>query len=194
MLNRLIPSGIACLALVSTQTGAQAREKSAPPMRFSDGAIGTTGDECSLGDLCGSLAFPNGDRIDVYNGGAPRCKPYTLNIVRMHGETKLFDYKTETNKGDDADTGFGKKCGKFQNTTLTFDNGVARLDFFQSADGSIFSRWIGGVSDTNSDVRTSVPIPNSGATAAPGTPPVAPVVTPPVAPTVAPAASPAPSP
>lgn len=156
-----------CISLAGMTTAPSlAREKAASPMRFSDGAIGSTGDECSLGDLCATLTFTSGDRIDIYNGGAPHCKPYTLNIVRMHGDNKLFDYKTETDKGDDAETGFGKKCGNFKNTTLTFDNGLARLDFFQSHDGSIFSRWNGGVSDTTSDSSISVPVPNSGSTMA----------------------------
>lgn len=143
-----------------------AREKAAPPMRFSDGAIGSTGDECSLGDLCGTLTFTSGDRIDIYNGGAPHCKPYTLNIVRMHGENKLFDYKTESDKADDQETGFGKACGKFKNTTLTFDSGLARLDFFQSHDGSLFSRWNGGTSDTTPNNSTTIPVPNSAPTSA----------------------------
>jgi hypothetical protein len=69
---------------------------SPPSFTFPNGSVGTAEDRCGAGDLCAALKLPNGDTISVYNGGAIRCKPYTLKVVRMHGDTKLFDYDAQT--------------------------------------------------------------------------------------------------
>jgi hypothetical protein len=122
-----------------------------PPMAFKDGAIGTAPRECGLGDLCATLTLPNGDRIEIYNGGASKCKPYTLNVLRMHGNDKLFDYKLETDRTPDANWGiYGVQCGLFKDTFLTFDEGIATLGIFAARDGAIFGKWQGGESPAKS--------------------------------------------
>jgi hypothetical protein len=114
-------------------------------MIFKDGAIGTAARECGLGDLCATLTLPNSDRIEIYNGGGAKCKPYTLNVMRMHGSEKLFDYKLETNREPDSNLGiYGFRCGLFKDTFFTFDNGFAKLGIFAAKDGAIFGKWEGG--------------------------------------------------
>jgi hypothetical protein len=104
-------------------------------LQFPDHSIGTVTNECGMGDLCATLKLPGGDHIDVYNGGAPHCKPYTIMVIRMHGDVKLLDYTTKD------DGVYGIVCGAFKNTLLTFDNGLAKLHLYQSGTGALFGEW-----------------------------------------------------
>jgi hypothetical protein len=112
-------------------------------LNFENGSVATAEERCGAGDLCATLKLPNGDTISVYNGGAIRCKPYTLKVVRMHGDTKLFDYDAQTDTAHGFFTA-GNCSDTFANTYLTIGNGGARLGIFQNTDGSLFARWEGG--------------------------------------------------
>ena len=86
--------------------------------------------------------------ITIYNGGGPHCQPYTLDVVRTHGDTVLFqnhlltdDMATDPWLGGDRHPG---QCYRFRSTYLTFDAGVARLGLFQAKDGSLFAEWSNG--------------------------------------------------
>jgi hypothetical protein len=162
--RRLVAGFAALWVAVPAAVAAQSAGPGPSPaaVTFANGALGTAEERCGAGDLCASLKLPNGDAISVYNGGAVRCKPYTLKIVRMHGDTKLFDYDAQT----DTQHGFftaGNCSDTFANTYLTIGNGGARLGIFQNTDGSLFARWEGG-----SGFIRPIRRPGAAATAPPG--------------------------
>ena len=137
-----------CAALTLCQAPALARNTAPPPTTYGDGAVGTAPVECGVGDPCAVLKLPNGDAITIYNGGGPHCQPYTLDVVRTHGDTVLFqnhlltdDMATDPWLGGDRHPG---QCYRFRSTYLTFDAGVARLGLFQAKDGSLFAEWSNG--------------------------------------------------
>ncbi len=125
---------------------AAARTATPADVTFSDGAVGNAPAECGTGDLCAALTLPGGDRIQVYNSGAGDCQPFTLEIVRMHGDSELFHSQTQTADKHVTQTHHTRTidCYVFENTFLTFDGGRARLGLFLSSDGALFAQWSGG--------------------------------------------------
>jgi hypothetical protein len=123
----------ALLALVwPTAAGAAA-------LRYADGTILTTPSSCGTGDECATFHLSADDRVVVYNGGAPHCRPYQLRVVRYHGEQVLFSSEQQTDRTEDTHSDFGTTCGRFRNTVLTLTKGH-RLMLVQNADGTLSAR------------------------------------------------------
>ncbi len=95
-----------CLALLLTSAavGLAADPSLDSPLhvQMRDGSVATAVKDCGSGDLCGSLTLANGDTLKVYSEGASAreidsaCQPYTLRIVRMHGDAVLLSYDAQT--------------------------------------------------------------------------------------------------
>lgn len=140
---------IVAIAILCWASPAYARDKASAPVTFSDGALGTVSKECGLGDLCASLRLSNGDVVSIYNGGAPHCQPYTLNVVRTHGDTVLFNSRMGSDDVSSSSLYMGSRrkgaCYAFKSTFLTFDAGIAHLGLFQSHDGALFGEWSGDI-------------------------------------------------
>lgn len=136
------------LFFICCSSVALARDTAPDPVTYADGAIGTAPVECGVGDPCAVLKLAGGDTITIYNGGGPHCQAYTLNVVRTHGETVLFQNQLKTDDmatdpwlGGDRHPG---KCYAFRSTYLVFDGGIAHLGLFQAKDGSLFGEWKAG--------------------------------------------------
>lgn len=151
-------------ALIVSQAPAFARDTAPPAKNYGDGAVGTAPVECGVGDPCAVLKLANGDSITVYNGGGPHCQAYTLNVVRTHGDTVLFqnhlltdDMASDPWLGGDRHPG---RCYRFRSTYLTLDAGIARLGLFQAKDGSLFAEWSDGSTHPASPIPLATETPN----------------------------------
>ena len=131
----------ACFVLLGSQYAAAAVNNDAPPpapITFSDGSVATPTDHCGDGDLCATIAYPNGDNLFIYSEGAALCQPYQLHFVRVHGGLTLFEYSRAINHDTPHDAPFGGRvCGNTQATRMTFDHGLVHLTVDEYKDGSL---------------------------------------------------------
>ena len=134
-------SAAACFALLSVQCAGASVPNDAPPpapLTFSDGSVATPLDHCGDADLCATIAYPNGDSLLMYSGGAALCQPYTVHFVRVHGGATLFEYSRPLNHDIPHDAPFGGRvCGNTQATRMTFDHGLVHLTVDEYKDGSL---------------------------------------------------------
>lgn len=137
---RLIVSALAMFGATSLSLAARAAD-SIPSLIFADGSVGTLTASCGAGDVCGTLALRNGDRVVIYNAGSSRCKPYQLKLVRF-GETPLFANGSRYRSPDAPPGSLFTNCS-FTPTTLTVSNGH-RFTVFQNNDRTLFGRWQDG--------------------------------------------------
>jgi hypothetical protein len=109
-----------------------------PPVTFTDGAVAQARPECGVGDLCGTITLPDGDNIRVYNRGARRCGPFTLELVTLHGDAVVLRSEAVTA----TRPGRSRTCPRFENTYLTLDSGEIRMGVFLAQDGSLFVQFL----------------------------------------------------
>jgi hypothetical protein len=127
-----------------------ARQTRPTDVTFPDGAVGSVTAECGLGDLCATLTLSNKDTIEVYNEGAGYCQAFTLNIIRMRGDTILLTTQSQTASKRVKEGPQHFLCDQFVSTYLTLDAGIAQLGLFLSHDGTLFGEWSVQHSDTSS--------------------------------------------
>lgn len=111
-----------------------------PPVNYSDGAVAQARPECGVGDLCGNIKLPDGDEVRVYNRGATRCGPFTLELVTLHGDAVVLRSKVLTA----TRPGMSRTCPQFANTFVPLDSGVIRMGVFLAKDGSLFLEFLPG--------------------------------------------------
>lgn len=145
MLHRLtVAASLAAALCASAPCASAAADAALQTVTFPDGIVGTVPDRCGAGDECGTLKLVDGDRVVIYNGGAPHCKPYALKLVRFHGDAVLFTSDNATARGDDSQSQFGKRCGDYHTTVLTVAGGH-RLVLTQNTDGTLSGKWEEGL-------------------------------------------------
>jgi hypothetical protein len=111
-----------------------------PPVSYSDGAVAQARAECGVGDLCGDIKLPDEDAVRVYNGGATRCGPFSLELVTLHGDAVVLRSKVLTA----TRPGLSRTCPQFENTFVPLDSGVIRMAVFLAKDGSLFVEFLSG--------------------------------------------------
>lgn len=111
-----------------------------PPVTYTDGAIAQARPECGIGDLCGTIALPDGDELRVYNRGAQKCSPFTLELVTLHGDAVVLRSQMVTA----TRPGRTRACPQFANTYATLDSGQIRMGVFLAGDGSLFVQFLPG--------------------------------------------------
>lgn len=111
-----------------------------PPVSYSDGAVARARPECGVGDLCGNINLPDEDEVRVYNRGATRCGPFTLELVTLHGGAVVLRSKVLTA----TRPGRSRTCPQFENTFVRLDSGVIRMGIFLAKDGSLFLEFLPG--------------------------------------------------
>jgi hypothetical protein len=110
------------------------------PVSYSDGAVAQARAECGVGDLCGNIKLPDEDEVRVYNRGATRCGPFTLELVTLHGDAVVLRSKVLTA----TRPGRTRTCPQFENTYVTLDSGVIRMGVFLAKNGSLFVEFLPG--------------------------------------------------
>lgn len=119
-------------------------------VQMQDGSVGDAVKECGSGDLCGSLLLANGDTLKIYSERSSAreidsaCQPYTLKIVRMHGDTVLLSYDAQTrmvSKNTDWQLHWNANNCPFRDTYIMFDNGHVKMGVFQDQDGDLSVRF-----------------------------------------------------
>ena len=109
-----------------------------PPVSYTDGAVAHARPQCAAGDLCATITLPVGDDVRVYNKGAARCKPFTLELVTLHGEAVVLrsEVVTATRPGKN------RTCPQFANTYVMLDSGEIRMGVFLAKDGALFVQFL----------------------------------------------------
>lgn len=132
---------------------------------YPDGAVAEARPECAVLDLCATITLPDKDVLRIYNKGADRCQPYSLHLVRTHGDAVLLDSELVTattasepsytrpnapqppqpspNATSKPRSAFPPQngCAQFKNTYFTFDEGRIRMGVFLAKDGSLFVQF-----------------------------------------------------
>jgi hypothetical protein len=109
-----------------------------PPVSYTDGAVAQARPECGVGDLCATIALPDEDDVRVYNRGASKCGPFTLELVTLHGDAVVLRSEVVTA----TRPGRNRTCPRFENTYFTLDAGEVRMGVFLAQDGSLFVQFL----------------------------------------------------
>jgi hypothetical protein len=110
------------------------------PITYTDGAVAQANPECGVGDLCGTIALPDGDNVRIYNRGAKKCGAYTLELVTLHGDAVVLRSEVVTS----TRPGRNRTCPQFANTYVTLDSGEIRMGIFLARDGSLLVEFLPG--------------------------------------------------
>lgn len=111
-----------------------------PPVSYTDGAVAQARSECGVGDLCAAITLPDGDTMRIYNRGAARCGPFTLELITLFGEAVVLRSQVLTAQRPGND----RSCPRFANTYLTLDSGEIRMGVFLARDGALFVQFFSG--------------------------------------------------
>lgn len=110
------------------------------PVTYTDGSVAQARPECDAGDLCGSVMLANGDEIRIYNRGAKKCRPFTLELVTLHGSAVVLRSEVETA----TRPGKRRDCPEFANTNLALNARQIRVAVFLARDGALFVEFLPG--------------------------------------------------
>ena len=105
-----------------------------PPVNYTDGAVAQARPECGVGDLCATITLPDEDDVRVYNRGARKCGPFTLELVTLHAGAVVLTSEVLTATAREKHRG----CAQFENTYVMLDSGEIRMGVFLAKDGSLF--------------------------------------------------------
>jgi hypothetical protein len=108
---------------------------------FSDGAVATPYDHCGDGDICATIAYPNGDVLSIYSEGAAYCQPYLLHFVLMHGEHTVYEFSRMINHDVVKPGMIGTRCGNSHATQMTMDHGLVHMTVDERLDGSLWTTF-----------------------------------------------------
>ncbi|HZO92662.1 MAG TPA: hypothetical protein VFB22_02755 [Candidatus Baltobacteraceae bacterium] len=111
------------------------------PITFSDGAVATPSDHCGDGDVCATIAYPNGDLLTIYSEGAAYCQPYFLHFVLTHGERTVYEFSRMVNHDVLKPGMIGTRCGNSHATQMTMDHGLVHMTVDERLDGSLWTTF-----------------------------------------------------
>ncbi len=132
---------LALVALSPVAAGAVVPDNvpSPKPITFSDGAVATPSDHCGDGDVCATIAYPNGDLLSIYSEGAAYCQPYYLHFVLTHGEHTIYEFSRMINHDILKPGMIGTRCGNSHATQMTMDHGLVHMTVDERLDGSLWT-------------------------------------------------------
>ena len=104
-----------------------------------DGTVATPTEQCSVSDLCVTVKEANGDVLSFYNKGAQKCDPYKVHVIRMKGDTKLFEYDIQLQHSKNISIYHNRKCQYESTGEVSFDGGHLHIGFYQNHEGNLFA-------------------------------------------------------
>jgi hypothetical protein len=134
---------VAVFVAFPTVAGAVVSDKVPSPkaIAFSDGAVATPYDHCGDGDVCATVAYPNGNLLSIYSEGAAYCQPYYLHFVLTHGEHTIYEFSRMVNHDVVKPGMIGTHCGNSHATQMTMDHGLVHMTVDERLDGSLWTTF-----------------------------------------------------